>query len=879
MPNGPHLTRHRPRRSPLASGDAAAIAVLTLATAMVSAHRFVNDDWLGRYDLLAFFLPWYGALGQRLRAGDIPGWNPALFGGTPFAADPESGWMYVPAMVTTPWLAPDDAFKAIVVVQLLVAGLATYALARVIGMGVIAGLVGATVFEFGPFLIHNTQCCTVRAQLATWIPLALLGVELSLRADRWRYAIAAWCLTGFAISQMISGWLGQGTLNALLLVAAWVAYRAVLSPPPGGARLIGGPALTGRLLRATLTGSAILATGLGLGAAGLLPRLDVNAATNLANGYDGLGQDHAATPYTLTALFSHITGDGPGHRAVAVGGAAIVLCLLAPLVAGRRFGVPFFAGLTVVVFSLTQSWTPLHALFYLVPRFEELHRHSPHQVNAVVMIGPAMLSAAAVESLPRWSGRRTRLPLVVLPVVGLAAIAAWLDAAGAFDGWWPLGAAALTTVAVAVVVAVPATWRPSGRSRPGFMARWAPIAILTIAFVQPTGAEVSSLVAGEWERPPLTPFDEPAGQSAAAVSTSLDRDDRGGAGAYLQAQRRAGETFRYLGYGGVGQGPPNELRYGYQDRRLQPEVVALLANARSMSLGLEDIQGYDPIQLQRYVEFMAALNGQRQNYHTANVLPTGTDSPLLNLLNVRYILIDRSLSPARADVAALAGDRPIVFRTAEVEVYENLEALPRAWVVHDVRPVDRGDALPMLVNREIQPRWTALVEGPLPPVAPSPDPAMERATVTRSSADAIDVATRAASPGLLVLSEIYEEGWRATVNDRPVTILPTNHAFRGIPIPAGDAIVSLRYQPGSLRVGLAISAGAGAVTLGAWALAAFSAFDRPTGPNGVGRRVIPGRAGRPPLKGRERRRVAGRRRRATPAAGRTPHVPDPGPHR
>jgi len=731
--------------------------------------------------------------------------------------------MYLPAMLTTPWLAPDDAFKAIVLIQLLVAGLATYALARIIGMGILASLVGATVFEFGPFLIHNTQCCTVRAQLATWIPLALLGVELSLRARRWRTAVAAWALTGFAISQMTSGWLGQGTLNALLVVAAWVAYRAILSPPAGHGRPIDVAEVARRLGRAALTGGATVGAGLALGAAGLLPRLEANRATNFADGYDGLGQAHAATPYTLTALFSHITGDGPAHRAVGIGGAAIVLCLLAPVLAGRRHGVPFFAALTVVVFTLTQAWTPLHTQFYLLPRFEELHRHSPHQVNAVVMIGPAMLSAAAVDALPRWRGNRRVLPILLVPLGLVALVAAWLRSEGAFGGWGPVAGATLTTLAV--VAAVLPTPRPGGaapsrssghRFAP---AHWATVAILAIAFVQPTGIEVSSLVAGEWERPPSSPFDEPASRVDAAVAASLDPEDPGGAGAYLRGQRDAGEVFRYLGYGGIGVAPPAEHRYGYQDRRLQPEVVALLANGRAMTLGLEDIQGYNPIQQQRYVEFMIALNGQSQNYHTANVLPGGVDSPLLDLLNVRYLLVDRALPLDRPDVAALVADRDLVFRTDRVDVYANVTALPRAWIVHDVRPVARGDALPILANRGIQPRWTALVEGSLPFVLPTTNLAADRTTLTRHEADAIDLATYSLSPGLLVLSEIYDEGWVARVNDRLVEILPTNHAFRGIPIPAGDAIVTLRYQPTSLRLGLAITSLTAAVMVGVWAVA------------------------------------------------------------
>jgi uncharacterized membrane protein YfhO len=57
----------------------------------------------------------------------------------------------------------------------------------------------------------------------------------------------------------------------------------------------------------------------------------------------------------------------------------------------------------------------------------------------------------------------------------------------------------------------------------------------------------------------------------------------------------------------------------------------------------------------------------------------------------------------------------------------------------------------------------------------------------------------------LVLSEIYASGWQATVDGQAVKILPTNHALRGVPLPAGEHTVELRYEPISLRVGLIVS--------------------------------------------------------------------------
>ena len=98
--------------------------------------------------------------------------------------------------------------------------------------------------------------------------------------------------------------------------------------------------------------------------------------------------------------------------------------------------------------------------------------------------------------------------------------------------------------------------------------------------------------------------------------------------------------------------PGDEARQeSYMGRRFDPAISALLVNGRPIYLGLYDIQGYNPLHLSRYDEFMTALNGAPQDYHTAFLLPSGLRSPLLDLLDVRYIVQDAAL-------ATLSGRRP-----------------------------------------------------------------------------------------------------------------------------------------------------------------------------------------------------------------------------
>ena len=823
MPFVPSPATATPPRPPRA--DAIGLGVLAALIALVAWNRLSVDPWLARVDVLTFFLPWYAFMGERLRALDVPGWNPHLFSGAPFAADPESGWGYLPAMLFFPLLSAVAAFKAMVAFQLVVAGVSTYAFARVLGTGVVAALVAAVVFAFGPFLHHDTYCCTIRAQLATWLPLALLGVELSLRVERWRDRLAPWCLTGLAITQMFTGWLGQGLVNGLLVVASYLGYRVLLSPPRPGSTL------RGRLPVGAATGVAILGLALAIGAAGILPRLELNPETNLAGGrYDELVGGHDYPPYPLPTLLAHILGDGYDHRAVALGGAAVVLSLLAPLVARRRFAVPYFAVMTLVVFTLSLDTTPLHRLFYLLPRFRVLHEHAPHQVNAVVMIGPAILSAAAIESLAAWRGQRRRLPLVAAPLLAMAAVVALLRWAGEAVGWLPVAAAAVVTGLVALAVA--AARGPGGRPVMGRLATLVPVLILVVAVVQPTGGEVVASWLGRpfgpgWDRfwPPDPVYDR-------AVAANVAQTDLGGAGEFLQSrQRTTSEPFRYVGYGGVAHPDESRRPATYQHHRTQPDVQAILVNARAVRLGLHDVQGYKAVQLKRYVEFLTALNGEPQEYHVANLRPSGVRSPLLDLLNVRYVVVDAGLPPDREDVVALTQGRREVFRSGDAIVYENDAALPRAWIVHDVRGVERGEALAPLAAGEVDPRRTAFVEGTAPPTGVPPASAEESVRVVRYEPDAITIAAEAAAPGLLVVSEAYSGGWRASIDGEPASVLPTNHALRGVPLPAGTHRVDLRYDPPSLRLGLLVSGVSSAAMLAVFALAGWARLRRVQGRN------------------------------------------------
>ena len=155
-----------------------------------------------------------------------------------------------------------------------------------------------------------------------------------------------------------------------------------------------------------------------------------------------------------------------------------------------------------------------------------------------------------------------------------------------------------------------------------------------------------------------------------------------------------------------------------------------------------------------------------------------------------------------------------------VEVYENLRARPRVWLVPETVP-----AQPAQIVRAIQtsrlpdgkpydPAAVALVEEPLAFRAPAPDPDA-KAWLTDDTATSVTIRTSSRQPAFLVLGDFYYSGWQASVNGRPAHIYRTNYIQRGILLPAGENSVRFAFRPMQFYSGAAISLSTLAMLLGA----------------------------------------------------------------
>ncbi|MBA2344402.1 MAG: YfhO family protein [Rubrobacter sp.] len=765
------------RRADLAAG--LALVVLTL----IAGWNLVGDGTVVGKDTITQFYPWYSFLGESLRSGNIPAWNPYQFSGAPFAGDPLSGWTYLPAMLLFTLLPLAVAASGYLIFHLLLAGLGTYALARTLRMNLAGAMLAAVAYEYTGYLYTRNLCCFAYVGVSAWLPLAILGAELAIRSTRWLDRGLWWGLSGLALSQILAAWLGQGSYYALLALGGYVAYRTLLFPPEN----IRGP--WGRVSGLFLHGGAVLVFGFGLAAAGILPRLEYNALSNLSDGYAGIGADETVYGgWKLKTWGKLLVPSG-----IYAGLPTLALALAAPLIARGRHAVPYFFVLSICALTLSgQGVTLLHStLYHLLPGFEAIHTHGPERLKVILYLGFALLAGATLSSLAERG--KSAGALAALPILTSLFLVTRPMSSPPTDGTpdfldLGIGVPPDTMLALIFVMACVAAYALLPSARPLTAAL-----VVLVLFVELFTAGSSIIEKRATSRGALR---------TAKVDLAGYYEPTGAAG-FLKSKAE-GEPIRYFGYGSYIQGEKQSLQYHYS-RWFDPSQTAFLASNLATPLGLQSIQGYNAVHIGLYDEFIDEVNGESQNYHDTDVFPKGVDSPLLDLLNVRYIIVPTDPAPDQGVLRGLKDKYPTAYSGDRVDVLENTDALPRAWIVHSARQATPRETLHALSSGAVNPRKTALLERPPPDLARPDDPAKDQASVTTYEANRIRLRARTGSPGLLMLSEVYYPAWKAYVDGEPVPIRRADHLLRSVVIPKGEHTVELRYESWSLRIGMAVS--------------------------------------------------------------------------
>ena len=147
----------------------------------------------------------------------------------------------------------------------------------------------------------------------------------------------------------------------------------------------------------------------------------------------------------------------------------------------------------------------------------------------------------------------------------------------------------------------------------------------------------------------------------------------------------------------------------------------------------------------------------------------------------------------------------------EFTIFENLAAVPRAWIPREVRPISDAAALEIIRGgddgRDFAARDLAFVNES----AEAQIGGSGTVRVGNVADGAMDLAVDCPRRCLVMTSDAWYPGWEARMDGSRADVERADVALRGVRVPAGRHTVALRYRPASLTFGLGLGALAAAL--------------------------------------------------------------------
>ncbi|MFZ5917577.1 MAG: oligosaccharide flippase family protein [Chloroflexota bacterium] len=778
----------------------------------------------------------------------LPLWNPQLFAGVPFLAAGQHSALY-PFSILFYILPLAQAYGWFSALQLFLAGLFTYVFCRVIDINRFGSLLAGVTFMLSGFMVVSVVFTMIIAA-AAWLPLLLATVELIVRAEKdgfQRRTLLYVALGAIALGCQILAGHAEITYYTLLIVAVYALWRLAGTAIDFRSR-VHTPRIVAWL-------ALLLLVGLALGAAQLVPLYEVGSQ-NFRQGSATYEQilSWAFPPRQLATFFVPNFYGSPAHHGyfdifewrwlpvtvnahaepiaqiswqrnlvtknyVEAGSYLGILPYFLAVVAlfGRRGRyhswdahfyrvtrryVWFFALLAFLSLSFVFG-TPLYALIYRLPFIGQLH--SPFR-----WIFPFSLSLAVLAGMGAMylagGGKRTTSAQSTFTGPNTQRLLGW-------PAFW---------AGLAGVMALLSVWlfrQPLLRLADAYVQN---NELAALAF-----RDGAMLISYQWRN--LLVFFLMLAASGAILRLSR-------CPIYLPRRLGGGSAWKVLALAvlvidlflfGMGFNPAVEARL----LDFRPPVVDFLladdslyritsynapgentfnANA-GMFYGLHDIRGYDSIIPRQYTAYMQLVSPQNQlPYNRIAPLwtdhPQALDSPLLDMLGVKYVLTTQAIDNPRYTLAY----------DGEIRVYRNQGAMPRAFSLPAgcaVAVQDVAQALQRYDPRNYVILETTVDVPPLPQLAPDACQP-QAATVSLYKANEVFIDLHLDTAAWLVLSDTYFPGWKAFVrplgdaseaHESELTIHRADGHFRAVRLEAGAHTVRFKYTPESVKVGFFVS--------------------------------------------------------------------------
>ena len=684
--------------------------------------------------------------------GSLPFWNPISFGGKPFLGHGQEALFYPPSVLFY-FLPSDSVIGFFILFHCILAGIGLYLLMGVWGLPPFPSFVSALTLMFSLKLVSGIYAGHLSFIIqAAWVPFAFLFLELTIQRASVGFAL----LTGLILGMAYLGGHVQVLFYLSFLLLLYLFFQVSLLLRAGH---------RGKAVKAVFLFPLIFVICLGFSSIQLLPFLEQGQFYLRSEGvdYQGPGQNHLRQKDLIRTLLPHYWGSPttgtPGwfgnhllETEVYAGILPLVLSIIAFMsfrkdpkilfwVAMVFFTLLFSLGKHTPFYPLFHSYIPVFGLFKTPPRMLWFYA-----LSIAILAGFGTGALYSVGS----SGNRKVFTWVFK---GLGILCILILSVLFFSGQKVPGLTLCFSLLAVSFFVIGMNLKPGG------MGLWGKTFLITILLVDLWFYGM-----------PLVKTIDPQRVFYKTITAT-----------YLE---KVHGEFRVLDLAG-------DIRQRVAGR-YQVQILG----------------GYDSSILKHFAEFYGLIWNLPNLPVGINNMPTFPieaiqNRPLLNLLNARYITTE---NPIQLSGLHLVHKGHYQWGESEasppVYIYENQEALPRAFVVRNARvELEKGrifDALRML-----DPKKTVILEEKFDRLSHPGE--YQVANITSYQPNRVNIKTDLDYPGFLVLGDVWSPGWRAFDNGTEKKVFKANYALRSIFLEKGDHQVEFVYDPLSYRIGRMIS--------------------------------------------------------------------------